>query len=91
MTPRARRAQIMLPVAIAFCAYSLIIYRSRTRMLQDRAPDAAFIACPMYEWFKPDSYNYRRAHVHAHGHLDGCVGVGSTTPQQASASHLGSS
>ena len=28
----------MLPIAIAFCAYSLIIYRSRTRMLQDRAP-----------------------------------------------------
>ena len=27
-------------------------------MLEDRAPDAAFIACPMYEWFKPDSYNY---------------------------------
>ena len=38
MTPRARCAQIMLPVAIAFCAYSLIIYRSRTRMLQERAP-----------------------------------------------------
>ena len=29
-----------------------------TDMLEDRAPDAAFIACPMYEWFKPDSYNY---------------------------------
>lgn len=27
-------------------------------LMDDRAPDAAFVQCPFYEWFKPDSYNY---------------------------------
>jgi len=28
------------------------------RMLGERPADFAFVQCPMYEWFKPDAYNY---------------------------------
>ena len=31
-----------------------------TQMLADRRIDAAFIQCPIYEWFKPDAYNYSK-------------------------------
>ena len=30
------------------------------RMLADRHLDAAFVQCPVYEWFKPDAYNYSK-------------------------------
>lgn len=31
---------------------------SPTRARERRPSDAAFIQCPVYEWFKPDAYNY---------------------------------
>ena len=31
-----------------------------TKMLGDRRLDAAFVQCPIYEWFKPDAYNYSK-------------------------------
>jgi hypothetical protein len=30
-------------------------------MLADRRIDAAFVQCPIYEWFKPDAYNYSKS------------------------------
>ena len=30
-------------------------------MLRDRRLDAAFVQCPIYEWFKPDAYNYSKS------------------------------
>ena len=32
-----------------------------TKMLADRRLDAAFVQCPIYEWFKPDAYNYSKS------------------------------
>lgn len=32
-----------------------------TKMLGDRRLDAAFVQCPIYEWFKPDAYNYSKS------------------------------
>ena len=32
-----------------------------TGMMRDRKIDAAFVQCPIYEWFKPDAYNYSKS------------------------------
>uniref|UniRef100_A0A7S4BGA5 Uncharacterized protein n=1 Tax=Chrysotila carterae TaxID=13221 RepID=A0A7S4BGA5_CHRCT len=29
-----------------------------SEVLSKHAPNAAFVACPFYEWFRPDAYNY---------------------------------
>ena len=31
-----------------------------SKMLADRKIDAAFVQCPIYEWFRPDAYNYSK-------------------------------
>lgn len=32
-----------------------------SKMLGDRRIDAAFVQCPIYEWFKPDAYDYSKS------------------------------
>ena len=32
-----------------------------TKLLAGRRLDAAFVQCPIYEWFKPDAYNYSKS------------------------------
>lgn len=32
-----------------------------SKLLSERRLDAAFVQCPIYEWFKPDAYNYSKS------------------------------